>query len=133
MSYTSSTTSPTTTSLWSPSEDKQNFEWFSGEKQLSKTDATKNSDTEYLFVIPQDFSQTTPGADELYVIVEYTIQTGSTALMTSKVCKKLDRKFLQGKAYTINLTIGLTPIEFNADVTEWDIPADGDINIDSWN
>lgn len=133
LSYTSSTTSPTTTSLWSPSEDKQNFEWFSGEKQLSKTDATKNSDTEYLFVIPQDFSQTTPGADELYVIVEYTIQTGSTALMTSKVCKKLDRKFLQGKAYTINLTIGLTPIEFNADVTEWDIPADGDINIDSWN
>ena len=112
--------------------NKQNFEWFSGEKQLSKTDATENSNKEYLFVIPQDFSQTT-GADELYVIVEYTINySGVTTTMTSKVCKKLDRKFLQGKAYTINLTIGLTPIEFNADVTEWEIPTDGAIDINTW-
>ena len=137
LSYTpSTTTSPTTASLWtiSASEEKQYFEWFSGDKLLSKTD-TKNSDTEYLFVIPQDFSKTEENADALYVIVEYTIQTGSTALMTSKVCKKLDRKFLQGKAYTINLTIGLTPIEFDADVTPWtdDNNKNTDINIDSWN
>ena len=112
--------------------NKQNFEWFSGEKQLSKTDATENSNKGYLFVIPQDFSQTT-GADELYVIVEYTISySGVTTIMKSKVCKKLDRKFLQGKAYTINLTIGLTPIEFNADVTEWEIPTDGAIDINTW-
>ena len=132
LSYTSSTTSPTA-SLWtiSASEEKLKFDWFSSSQVLSTT-VTKNSDTEYLFVIPQDFSQTTPGADELYVIVEYTIQTGSTATMTSKVCKKLDRKFLQGKAYTINLTIGLTPIEFDADVTEWKTPTDGAIDINSW-
>lgn len=111
--------------------NKQDFEWFSGDKQLSKTDATENPKTDYLFVIPQDFSQKTTGADELYVIVEYTIQTGSTATMTSKVYKKLERKFDQGKAYTINLTIGLTPIEFNAEVTDWDT-TNGDINIDSW-
>ena len=134
LSYTpSTTTSPTTASLWtiSASEEKQYFEWVSGDKQLSKTD-TKNSDTEYLFVIPQNFSKTEENADALYVIVEYTIQTGTTAIMTSKVCKKLDREFLQGKAYTINLTIGLTPIEFDADVTEWKIPTDGDININTW-
>lgn len=116
LSYTSSTTSPTT-SLWTPSKDKQNFTWFSGDQKL--TDNVANN-TEYLFVIPQDFSQKTSGADELYVIVEYTIQTGTTALMTSKVYQKIEKKFEQGKAYKINLTIGLTPIEFNAEVTEWD-------------
>lgn len=114
LSYTSSSTA----SLWdTSSSDKQNFTWFSGDQKL--TDKVANN-TEYLFVIPQDFSQKTPGADELYVIVEYTIQTGSTALMTSKVYQKLDKKFEQGKAYMINLTIGLTPIEFNAEVNNWD-------------
>ena len=117
LSYTSSTTSPTT-SLWTPSKkDKQNFTWFSGDQKL--TDKVANN-TEYLFVIPQDFSQKTSGADELYVIVEYTIQTGTTALMTSKVYQKIEKNFEQGKAYMINLTIGLTPIEFNADVNKWD-------------
>lgn len=132
LSYTSSST---TASLWNTSSsEKQNFPWFSGAKQLSNTDAAKNSETEYLFVIPQDFSKTTPGADALYVIVEYTIKTGTTETMTSKVCKQLNWEFKQGKAYTINLTIGLTPIEFDADVTPW---TDGtntniDIDINSW-
>ena len=116
--------------LWTPSATKQNFDWVSSDKTLNNT-GINNPTTDYLFVIPQDFSKTTPGADELYVIVEYTIQTGSTATMTSKVCKKLDKEFLQGKAYTINLTIGLTPIDFDAAVTPWD-PANGDININSW-
>ena len=40
--------------------------------------------------------------------------------MTSKVYQKIDKNFEQGKAYMINLTIGLTPIDFNADVTVWD-------------
>lgn len=119
--------------LWAPSTsgEKLKFDWFSSSEVLSKK-GIKNPDTEYLFVIPQDFSATT-ATDELYVIVEYTIQTGATVAMTSKVYKKLDKKFEQGKAYTINLTIGLTPIEFDADVTKWD-PTDGEINIgsDSW-
>ena len=124
--------------LWAspdPTDSKQKFEWFSGEnkqlsdKTLSSEDAKaiKNSNNEYLFVIPQDFSKTVPNADQLYVIVEYTIQySGGTAKpkVSYKVNKKLNEKFLQGKAYTINLTIGLTPIEFNADVTDWD-PTDG--------
>lgn len=120
------------TGLWTISnpDAKQNFEWYSGDHQLTITEYTP--DASYLFVIPQDFSQKTSGADELYVIVEYTIQTGSTATMTSKVYKKLERKFEQGKAYTINLTIGLTPIDFDADVTPWE-PADGTpIDINSW-
>ena len=119
--------------LWTPSATKQKFDWVSSDETLNNT-GINNPKTDYLFVIPQDFSKTTPGADELYVIVEYTISySGVTTTMKSKVCKKLDRKFLQGKAYTINLTIGLTPIEFNADVTEWEIPADGAIDINTWN
>ena len=118
--------------LWQPSATKQNFDWVSSDKTLNNT-GINNSDAEYLFVIPQDFSKKTTGADELYVIVEYTIQTGSTATMTSKVYQKLGKKFDQGKAYTINLTIGLTPIEFNAEVNDWE-PKDGTpIDINTWN
>ena len=128
--------------LWAspdPTDSKQKFEWFSGEnkqlsdKTLSSEDAKviKNSNNEYLFVIPQDFSKTEPNSDQLYVIVEYTIQySGETAQpkVSYKVYKKLDKNFEQGKAYTINLTIGLTPIEFSADVTAWD-ESDVDYNI----
>lgn len=104
--------------LWQPSATKQNFDWVSSDKTLNNT-GINNSDAEYLFVIPQDFSKKTTGADELYVIVEYTIKTGSTAEMKSTVSSQIVMNFLQGKAYTINLTIGLTPIEFEADVTTW--------------
>lgn len=115
---------------------KQNFEWFSGknkassEKTLSNdvNKAIKNSANEYLFVIPQDFSTENANADQLYVIVEYTIKYNSgTAQPTVsyKVYKQLKKEFKQGKAYTINLNIGLTPIEFNAEVNDWD-PKDGE-------
>lgn len=120
---------------------KQNFKWFDNEasgKTLSSNDddAIKNSDSEYLFVIPQNFSNKNANNDQLYVIVEYTIsyKDGVKATIKNKVCKQLTNNFLQGKAYTINLTIGLTPIEFNAEVTGWD-PINGDpidIDIDSW-
>ena len=53
------------------------------------------------------------------VTIEY--KSGSAKPTVSyNVSKQLKNNFLQGKAYTINLTIGLTPIEFDADVTGWD-------------
>ena len=121
-------------------DTKRNFEWFNNEtsgKTLSSNDddAIKNSDSEYLFVIPQNFSNGNANNDQLYVIVEYTIsyKDGVKATIKNKVCKQLTNNFLQSKAYTINLTIGLTPIEFNAEVTDWN-PINGDaIDIDSWN
>lgn len=107
------------TGLWttSSSDAKQKFDWFSGDKSVIFTSAS-NPDTDYLFVIPQNFSNT----DELYVIVEYTIQNGTTETMTSTVSSKIKGNFEQGKAYTINLTIGLTPIEFDVDnvITPWE-------------
>lgn len=136
----------TETGLWTAAtsaDNKQNFTWFEGsyivESSDSKhpTNSAKEdySDKDYLFVIPQDFSLTTEDADKLYVIVEYDVTYTSThTTITNKVYKKLPIDLMQGKAYMLNLTIGL-PIEFDADVTDW--TTDGtnpntDINIDSW-
>lgn len=121
------------TGLWttSSSDAKQNFDWFSGTQTLATTDY-KNPDANYLFVIPQDFSATATG--KLYVIVEYTIKNynGVTATMTNKVYKQLEKNFEQGKAYTLNLTLGLTPIEFDVTTVEgWTDTNQGEIN--SWN
>lgn len=114
LSYTSSSTA----SLWNTSSsDKQNFTWFSGEQQL--TDKVADN-ANCLFVIPQDFSAT--ATDKLYVIVDYTINYNTGVQMKNTVRQKLEKDFEQGKAYKINLSIGLTPIEFEADVTPW---ADG--------
>ena len=146
---TGSTTEPTgafhktgtidlSTGNWTPTSDKQYFNWYSaptsgasetsGIQSITFTGSTAgttytNKDNEYLFVIPQKFS-----ANELYVIVEYTIQytgvkgsDGQPATMTNKVYKQLTADFVQGKAYTINLTIG-RPIDFdvNAEITPWE-------------
>lgn len=95
-----------------------------------------------MFVIPQNFSEKIEDAsghqienpDKLYVIVKYTIDytDGKTPSITNTVYQKLEKNFEQGKAYTINLTLGLTPIEFDVTTVEgW-----GDINqgeINSWN
>lgn len=112
--------------LWTNQQGKQKFTWFDGTKQLTSTSAFNNSnisgnpansDENYLFVIPQDFT----GADKLYVVVEYTItyNTGVEAIMKSTVSSQIKKKFEQGKAYMINLTVGLTPIQFDAEVADW--------------
>lgn len=113
--------------LWKtvPTDTKQNFTWFTGSQNLTAA-ATNNDVNNYLFVIPQDFTGT---ANNLYVVVEYTVTTGNSVI-TNKVHKDISKKFLQGKAYMINLTIGLTPIEFNAEVNSWTDGEDiGDIEL----
>ena len=117
--------------LWTIADNvaKQNFDWFTGNQEL-KNDAANNAANNNLFVIPQDFSAT--ATDKLSVVVEYTVQTGETAVLYNKVTKPITTTFEQGKAYMINLTIGLTPIEFDVDVvTDWDT-TDGAIDINSW-
>lgn len=120
------------TDLWTNlnSDTKLKFDWVSSNKELSSTE-TKNDETEYLFVIPQNFSQKTTSADALYVVVEYTISYSDQTTMKTKVYQKLEKNFEQGKAYTLNLTIGLTPIEFDATVDTWADINQGEIN--SWN
>ena len=147
-----------TTGLWTAALDnnKQNFTWFDGSYVVKNSDPkhpTNSADEDYsgkdyLFVIPQDFSQTkTEGhdVDELYVIVEYDVayksESGTpTTTITNKVYKKLSIDLMQGKAYMLNLTIGL-PIEFDIDVEnvagveDWTNDTDNkitDLPIDSW-
>ena len=134
------------TGSWSSLSGEQYFNWYSaptsetsGSQEITFTSSTsdktyKNTDKEYLFVIPQKFPTTREGkVNDLYVIVEYTIQYTGLQTITNTVHKKLTQDFKQGKAYTINLTIG-RPIEFDVDVVEeWKAPEDGtgDINIGS--
>lgn len=104
--------------LWEIADDvtKQDFDWLTVGKELT-TDAAKNDDNNNLFVIPQDFSATT---NKLFVVVEYTVKTGETAELKNMVSKQITTNFEQGKAYMINLTIGLTPIEFDVTtVVDW--------------
>ena len=126
--------------LWTKSTtvEKQNFEWFSGSYNVTISPSHPNDirekDKDYLFVIPQNFES---GNDDLYVIVDYTInynigKPGTIKKMNCTVSSKIEKNFLQGKAYTINLNIGLTPIEFNAEVNDWD-PKDGESIDASWN
>lgn len=124
--------STSTADLWATSvtDTKQKFDWFSGTQSLATT--YTNPDTEYLFVIPQDFSQETENPNKLFVVVEYTVKTGATEEVMSKVSKQITTNFLQGKAYTFNLTLGLTPIEFDVTTVEgWTDINQGEIN--SWN
>ena len=119
------------TGLWKTSDTKQNFVWLSTDKTLD-SDTKNYSETEYLFVIPQDFSKTEENADALYVIVEYTINYGDGTTVTNTVSSQLKQNFEQGKAYTFNLTLGLTPIEFDVTTVEgWTDINQGEIN--SWN
>ena len=129
-----------TTDLWATSntDTKQKFDWFSGTQSLATTYTNPTSD--YLFVIPQNFSEKIEDAglqkenpDKLYVIVEYDIHYKDIdKTSTNKVSSQLKLNFEQGKAYTLNLTLGLTPIEFDVTTVEgWTDINQGEIN--SWN
>lgn len=126
---------PNGTDLWttSTSAEKRNYEWYNGKTYNVTTSAShpndnREKDKDYLFVIPQNFEQ---GHDDLYVIVEYTInynigKPSTIKTMDYTVSSKIKKNFEQGKAYMINLNIGLTPIEFDATVESW--PADESID-----
>lgn len=115
---------------------KLKFNWYSGEYNIPEpspshpdkdNNGTIEKDKDYLFVIPQNFlekiedpehsGQQIDNPDKLYVIVEYTIDYGGGVKVDNKVYKRLTQEFKQGKAYMLNLTLGL-PIEFDVDLTE---------------
>lgn len=119
--------------LWDTSSSaKQNFDWFSGTyENLSETASNPDKDNNYLFVIPQNFSDNigtvehpVENPDKLYVIVQYTIKYDGGGEQTNTVYKQIIKDFKQGKAYMLNLTIGL-PIEFDVDLTEG-------VGVDGW-
>lgn len=115
----------TASDLWSGyATDRQNFDWFSGTSTVTGTvlkhpNENRAENKDYLFVIPQKFKT---GTDKLYVIVTYTItyKNDTQNPITNTVYKQLSNDFEPGKAYMINLTLGL-PIEFDATVTDWEL------------
>ena len=135
-------TSDAPTGLWNAAtsdDNKQNLNWVSGGSiKVESTDPEhpqSNDPNNYLFVIPQNFSKKTtenPNVDELYIIVQYTIKYNGGGEQTNTVYKQIIKDFKQGKAYKINLTIGL-PIEFDVDVTNGvdDWGTEDNINIGS--
>lgn len=122
------------TGLWNAAtsdDNKQNLNWVSGGSiKVESTDPEhpqSNDPNNYLFVIPQNFSKKTtenPNVDELYIIVQYTIKYNGGGEQTNTVYKQIIKDFKQGKAYMLNLTIGL-PIEFDVDLTEG-------VGVDNW-
>lgn len=131
---------------WSnQSSDKLKFDWVSTPYDLTSTtpyyypNVAEHERKDYLFVIPQDFSKdktaATSNVDELYVVVNYTITYSDNTMQTNTVYKQIKKNFVKGKAYMINMTIGL-PIEFDVDVvTDWTNTTDNvetNIPIDSW-
>ena len=113
--------------LWSNQAGQQYFDWFSGEYNVKSStkshpdkvdNGNRDKSEDYLFVIPQNFSDTDGKGDKLYVIVEYdvTYNSGTKTTIHNKVYKQIKKNFEQGTAYMLNLTIGL-PIEFDVDIT----------------
>ena len=117
------------TALWTDCSGEQSFTWSSEFPNVTSSSFSAGSD--YLFVIPQNFS-----TGKLYVIVDYTIsyKDGVTAEMKSTVSSQIVKNFEQGKAYKINLTIGLTKIDFDVtDVNKWTEDVNNNIDINTWN
>jgi len=83
--------------------------------------ARATADDSYMMIIPQDFS--TGG---LYVWIKYRVITEDAKLtdskseITNQICKQVAINFEQGKAYTLNLVLGLTEVKLDATVDEWD-------------
>lgn len=131
----------TETGLWSNyTGGKLFFNWYSGEYNIPEPKAgttepspshpdkdnngTIEKDKDYLFVIPQNFSEKIEEAgqqkdnpDKLYVIVKYTIKYDGGGEQTNTVYKQIKKDFKRGMAYMLNLTLGL-PIEFDVNLTE---------------
>ena len=103
--------------------------------QLSGDDATTlqtlNAEDSYIMIIPQDF--TNEFTDGYKVYIEYdVVTTGDNALGSSDASTVTNRilsdlalttDFESGKAYTLNIYLGMTSVKFDVVVEDW---VDGD-------
>lgn len=126
--------------LWIPKTTKETI--LKGTKKVTydgtvtHTSYTVNSlgtqSSDYLFLIPQDFSEDNAEGNTLYCYIEYTVNyadapTGKvkTAGVKYKAYGKIEKNFLAGGAYVIVISIGdgasssLNPINFTVNVENW--------------
>lgn len=99
-----------------------------------------NNDENYIMIIPQNFtSTTTDNSGKVKIYVEYEVFTdfnkdGKEDANDSKILNKITSDefeiyFQQGKAYSLNLHIGMTSVKFSATVTDWDVVTDKVVNV----
>ena len=88
-----------------------------------------NTDS-YLMIIPQDFT-TTP----FYVYIDYTVTTtdnsvsSNSSTINNRIIKEAKINFESGKAYSINLCLGMTSVKLDATVSEWGTDIDNVVNV----
>lgn len=107
----------------------QGFVITGGESGNSTDDNKLNADDSYIMIIPQDFT-----SSNFYVYVEYDVITKDTNLgntdettydqLKSKITNHISTQvtginFQSGKAYTLNLQLGMTSVKVTADVDAW--------------
>lgn len=95
-------------------------------QSVSEPDSNKENESNYIMVIPQTFSGT-PDTDKISITVVYDVEydivedSGNMdGKITNTVTKTTPVTFAPGKAYTFNLSIGMTGVTFS------------DIVVDSW-
>ncbi len=81
-----------------------------------------NAEDSYIMIIPQDLSST-----GFYVYVEYDVVTiddnleHDLSIVTNHISNKVSGlNFGSGKAYTLNLQLGMTSVKVTAEVDSWD-------------
>ncbi len=90
-----------------------------------------NSNEAYAMVIPQEFNN----GSKLYVYIEYEVETtdtnvGNNSKITNYISKEVNLEKLEaGKAYTLNLVLGMTTVKLSTDITDWD-PSTEDVDVD---
>jgi len=124
------------TADWSNTQGEQKFTLDSNDLEAvvlsgSQKDAKRlNKEDSYLMVIPQNFAQ-----DQLYVYVEYTVTTedsnleGEKSEITNYISKSIPINFEAGKAYTLNLVLGMTSVKVVANVDGWEIQPSVDVDL----
>ena len=112
--------------------NEQGFILTEDTKILNTTNSTTanklNADDSYIMIIPQDLSST-----GFYVYVEYDVITidqnignnsntydGLKSKVTNHISTQVsDINFQSGKAYTLNLQLGMTSVKVTANVDDW--------------
>ena len=87
----------------------------------SNLDNQLNADDSYLFILPQNLSST-----GFNVFVEYEVVTTDPAdgnpdsnTITNRINNTAKINFESGKAYTLNLVLGMTSVKLNVDIKDW--------------
>ncbi len=123
----SKTTSGYQNLSWGPSDFAENGNIINEDSVLPQQ---LNSDEAYAMVIPQEFN-----SSKLYVYIEYEVATTDTitennnSTITNYISKEVDLEKLEaGKAYTLNLVLGMTTVKLLTTIDTWEDQSE--VNVD---